>query len=83
MFFNRPDRLVPGDINAQEDVYEWEPSGTGSCSSSSGTFSGSTEGCLALVSSGVAAGESGFLDASETGGDVFFLIGEPFAGGFG
>ena len=30
-------------------------------------------GCLALISSGTSSEESGFLDASEAGGDVFFL----------
>ena len=30
-------------------------------------------GCVALISSGSSAQESAFLDASETGGDVFFL----------
>ncbi len=30
-------------------------------------------GCVALISSGASSGESAFLDASETGGDVFFL----------
>ena len=30
-------------------------------------------GCVALVSSGTSTQESAFLDASETGGDVFFL----------
>jgi WD40-like Beta Propeller Repeat len=36
-------------------------------------------GCVGLVSSGTAAGESAFLDASETGDDVFFLAGERLA----
>ena len=30
-------------------------------------------GCVALISSGTSSEESSFLDASETGGDVFFL----------
>jgi hypothetical protein len=30
-------------------------------------------GCVALISSGRAVGESSFLDASEAGGDVFFM----------
>lgn len=30
-------------------------------------------GCVALISSGTSGGESAFLDASETGGDVFFM----------
>jgi NHL repeat len=37
--------------------------------------SGVTEGagCVGLISSGTSSGESAFLDASESGGDVFFL----------
>lgn len=34
-------------------------------------------GCVGLISSGVSAQESAFMDASENGGDVFFLTGEP------
>ena len=36
-------------------------------------YSERSDGCVGLVSSGEAPGESAFLDASETGGDVFFL----------
>jgi hypothetical protein len=65
MFFNSFDNLVPSDVNGQFDVYEFEPHGVGSCARESG--------CVALVSSGNAAGETAFLDASQTGEDVFFL----------
>jgi DNA-binding beta-propeller fold protein YncE len=76
VFFNSSDALVPGDINNNEDVYEYEPVGVGDCSSSSSTFSERSAGCIALISSGTAAGESAFLDASEDGNDVFFLTAE-------
>jgi hypothetical protein len=76
LFFNSHDALVPQDINHNEDVYEYEPAGFGSCSSSSPTFSARSSGCVSLISSGRASGESGFLDASENGEDVFFLTGE-------
>jgi hypothetical protein len=76
LFFNSSDALVPQDINNNEDVYEYEPVGVGGCSPTSPTFSERSGGCVALVSSGRAAGESGFLDASENGNDVFFLTGE-------
>jgi hypothetical protein len=36
-------------------------------------------GCVALISSGESPQESAFLDASETGGDVFFLTTSPLA----
>jgi WD40-like Beta Propeller Repeat len=76
LFFNSSDALVPQDTNGNEDVYEFEPVGVGSCRSSSTMFVGGSGGCLGLISSGVAFGESAFLDASETGGDVFFLTAE-------
>jgi hypothetical protein len=65
LFFNSSDALVPADTNLTEDVYQYEPNGVGSCSAPSG--------CVALISSGKSPEESGFLDASENGGDVFFL----------
>ena len=48
-------------------VYQLEPDGEGSCTSPTG--------CIALMSSGAAAEqhESAFLDASESGNDVFFM----------
>ena len=73
LFFNSSDALVPQDTNGNEDVYEYEPAGVGDCSGASATFSGNVGGCIGLISSGSAFGESGFLDASETGNDVFFL----------
>jgi hypothetical protein len=73
LFFNSNGALVDQDINSNQDVYEFEPAGVGSCSSASQGFIASREGCLGLVSSGRAAGESAFLDASESGEDVYFL----------
>jgi WD40-like Beta Propeller Repeat len=83
LFFNAADALVPQDVNGQEDVYEFEPEGIespeGEVECSEGTSSGSDvyvpreHGCVGLISSGTSSQESGFLDASETGGDVFFL----------
>lgn len=65
MFFDSADALVPQDTNGGEDVYEYEPLGVGSCTRSGG--------CVSLISSGTSAEESAFLDASASGGDVFFL----------
>jgi hypothetical protein len=93
LFFNSSDALVPQDVNGQEDVYEFEPEGIespeGGVECSEGTSSGSEvyvpaeHGCVGLISSGTSSQESGFLDASETGGDVFFttysqLVGADF-----
>jgi hypothetical protein len=75
LFFNSSDALVPRDVNGDEDVYEFEPAGVGGCSASATGFNAATGGCVGLVSSGRAAGESAFLDASGSGDDVFFLTG--------
>ncbi len=73
LFFDSSDALVPQDVNRNEDVYEVEPAGVGGCAVGSPGFEATTGGCLALISSGVSAGESAFADASESGDDVFFL----------
>jgi hypothetical protein len=73
LFFNSLDALIPQDSNGGFDVYEYEPSGVGSCSESNATFSGHVGGCTDLVSSGTSGEESVFLDASANGDDVFFL----------
>jgi len=65
LFFNSTDALVAQDINGKQDVYEWEPSGVGSCED--------TGGCVYLISKGTGSADSEFLDASESGNDVFFL----------
>jgi DNA-binding beta-propeller fold protein YncE len=73
LFFNSSDALAPQDVNGTEDVYQYEPPGIGGCTTASITFSERSGGCVGLISSGSSAEESAFLDASENGGDVFFL----------
>ena len=86
LFFDSRDGLVPKDVNGQEDVYEYEPEGVpggghacnGSVSSGSVVYvrelgGRPVGGCVGLISSGSSAQESAFLDASVSGGDVFFL----------
>jgi WD40-like Beta Propeller Repeat len=73
LFFDSHDALAPSDVNATQDVYEYEPPGQGSCGTTQATYSRSSGGCVSLISSGESGEESVFLDASETGGDVFFL----------
>jgi len=81
LFFNSADPLVPrareltrtekvGEGEEEktvgvENVYEYEPTGMGSCASASG--------CVALISSATSAKESAFLDATPSGNDVFIL----------
>jgi hypothetical protein len=73
LFFNSPGDLLPQAVNGQQDVYQYEPAGVGGCTGSSETFDPKTGGCLGLISSGSANGESVFLEASESGADVFLL----------
>ena len=83
LFFDSPDTLVPAAVDGEENVYEYEPEGEqpegAMCDSET---QGASEvlkreaggaGCVGLISSGNSAKESAFLDASESGADVFFL----------
>jgi hypothetical protein len=73
LFFNSSDGLVPQDVNGAEDVYEFEPPGVGGCSTGSVLFSTRSDGCVGLISSGGSSEESGFMDATANGSEVFFL----------
>jgi hypothetical protein len=82
LFFNSHDALVPADVNGQWNVYEYEPpsnggEGEGDCTTStrgvSDVYSPQAEGCVGLISSGESSEQSAFLDASASGGDVFFM----------
>jgi hypothetical protein len=57
--------LVPQDTNGTSDVYEYEPDGVGTCAKETG--------CTQLISSGTSGEPSAFLEASESGDDVFFI----------
>jgi DNA-binding beta-propeller fold protein YncE len=81
LFFNSSDALAPQDVDGTGDVYEYEPSGVGSCTTSTENFSAGSGGCVDLISSGTSSAESGFLDASENGDDVFFLTSESLVPG--
>jgi DNA-binding beta-propeller fold protein YncE len=69
LFFDSPEQLVPQATNGKEDVYEYEPSGVGSC--------GETQGCVSLISSGSAQQESAFVEASDDGDSAFFITAQP------
>lgn len=73
LFFNSGDALTPQDVNGTWDVYEYEPPGVGGCTAAAPTFDSRSDGCVGLVSSGGSAEQSAFMDASESGDDVFFL----------
>jgi hypothetical protein len=73
VLFNTIAGLVPGDTNRQTDVYEWEPSGLGDCTSSSIRFSQPSDGCIGLISAGNSETSPATLaDASTNGSDIFF-----------
>jgi hypothetical protein len=76
LFFNSSDALVSQDSNGLMDVYQYEPSGVGSCTGTSRTFNERSGGCVDLLSSGTSSQESAFMDASESGADVFFVTAE-------
>jgi DNA-binding beta-propeller fold protein YncE len=79
LFFNSRDGLSATDTNSAEDVYEFEPAGVGGCAGTSAAFVAAAGGCVSLISSGDSPIESAFLDASESGNDVFFLTAAPLA----
>lgn len=66
VFFDSTESLLPQDTNGTgaSDVYEWERDGEGSCTSS--------PSCLYLISDAGSSTEAIFVDASETGDNVFF-----------
>ena len=86
LFFDSGDALAPQDIDGTQDVYEYEPpangetTGNDSCTTASASFSERSGGCVDLISAGTSGEESAFLDASESGGDVFLLTSAQLAG---
>jgi hypothetical protein len=72
LFFDSYDALSPRDTNGQQDVYEWEAPGEGTCEESSAAYSAQNGGCVDLISSGKSPLESEFIDASPSGRDAFF-----------
>ncbi|TMK97921.1 MAG: hypothetical protein E6G34_09555 [Actinobacteria bacterium] len=73
LFFNSPDQLVTlpagEEFVHKENVYEYEPSGLGSCTDPAG--------CVALLTSGTSDHESAFIDASDDGSSVYFITAAP------
>jgi hypothetical protein len=65
LFFQSADALVATDSNNDQDVYEWEAQGVGSCEQAGG--------CVDLISSGRSSEGASFLDASADGSDAFFV----------
>ncbi len=74
VFFETEEALLEGDSNSVTDVYEWEREGAGTC------VAGRNGGCLYPISSGVSSEPSYFVQASSSGGDVFFFTRQPLVG---
>ena len=75
VFFESFGPLVLGDTNGVQDVYEWEAPGSGTCTTSSSSYSPQDEGCVSLISSGRSPQDSDLLDVTPDGSDVFFRTG--------
>jgi hypothetical protein len=75
LYFESYERLVLGDTNAKQDVYQWEAAGTGTCTEADPAYSPLNGGCVNLISSGDGDQDSEFVDAGADGRDVFFTTG--------
>jgi hypothetical protein len=73
VFFNSNDVLTLRDTDNRQDVYEWEPQGSGTCDPSSATFAIATGDCVGLISSGGGSFDSSLLGVSSDGVDAFFF----------
>ena len=67
VFFDSSSALVSRDTNGEQDVYEWEREGTGTCTNSISV----NGGCVFLLSGGTSKAASWLIGAGETGNDVF------------
>jgi hypothetical protein len=72
LFFDSADSLALADTAKRPDVYEWEAQGAGTCQRAGG--------CVSLISRGRNSEGAGFLDASASGADVFFLTADSLVG---
>ena len=79
VFFNSSDQLSAADTDGLQDVYEWEPLGTGDCKSSSPSFGKAAGVCLALVSAGTSSFDSGLLGVSLDGTEALFFTRDSLA----
>lgn len=75
LFFESVGPLVLADTNGTADVYEWESTGSGSCTGANAAFSPRNKGCISLISSGRSPQDSELLDADPSGANVFFKTG--------
>jgi hypothetical protein len=74
VFFASSQPLAPQDVNALQDIYEWERAGTEGCPA------GPAGGCISVLSGGDSNDLAFFIDASADGGDVFLTHRGPLGG---
>jgi hypothetical protein len=74
-FFESFEPLVARDTNSQQDVYEWEKPGAGSCTAVSPAYREANGGCIYLISAGDDPAGSHLIDVDPSGSDVFFTTG--------
>lgn len=80
MFFMTSDALDLHDTNSRQDVYEFERSGIGDCTAAQPTYSTVAGGCISLISTGTDPSAAVFIDASNSGNDVFFATPQRLVG---
>jgi DNA-binding beta-propeller fold protein YncE len=80
LWFESRDALSGADQNQKRDVYEFERSGAGTCTSRNPSFDPTSDGCIFLISGGQSEDESYLLDASADGRDVFFATRSALVG---
>lgn len=85
VFFESSDQLSPLVKSKEDNVYEWEQAGQGTCTSSSSAYSEASGGCIYLLDSGLPANTftvpAAFVDASASGDDVFVKTATKFLEG--
>jgi DNA-binding beta-propeller fold protein YncE len=79
LFFNSDAPLVATDTDEVQDVYEWEPLGTGGCTESTPAYSKAAESCRALISAGSSSFPSALLSANSSGTDAYFFTRDKLA----
>jgi len=67
-------------VPACQDVYEWEVSGTGTCTASGPSYVPSAAGCLYLISTGTSPEPAFFGGADRKGEDAFFYTSQQLVG---
>jgi hypothetical protein len=73
VFFDSYQALVPQATNARINVYEWEREGAEGGSCALKTPASPSGGCVYLLSGGASTDNSYFVDAGESGDDVFIV----------